>query len=82
MNPSVVLNRFQRVLLCIAFFASVLFLPKTLFAQSACPAGNEPICKSTEFCLGLNAGFFGFAALDRPFIDLSKGAALVVDGYM
>ena len=58
-----------------------LMLPHQAMSQSACPADGTSACKSSEFCLGLNTGFYGYAAQDRPFIDLARGAGLSVDGY-
>jgi len=54
---------------------------QSLLAQSACPASGESFCKSTTTCAGLNAGSFGYGSLDKPFIDLMRGAGVSVEGF-
>jgi len=54
-----------------------------LNAQSAaCPAGGGVNCGTSEYCVGVNAGFFNMASLDRPFIDQMRSANIDVRGYV
>jgi len=58
-----------------------LILPQPAAAQTACPANGGSFCEATTTCAGLNAGSFGFGSLDKPFIDLMRGAGVSVEGF-
>ncbi len=68
-------------LLSVVMFSLTLVYAPLAAAQSACPANGESFCKQTTSCLGLNTGSFGYGSLDKPFIDLMKGAGIAVQGY-
>jgi|GEM_PF-1777851 len=63
------------LVLCTFTFAPV----QTAEAQAACTSRNG--CQQPAFCMGTNTGFFAYWGVEKPFLDLTKAAAVSVDGY-
>lgn len=67
----------------VCFFVSILAIliwPTRALTQVGCPA-PQSFCHSSSYCVGINAGYFDYWSLDRPFIDQARGAAISVAGY-
>lgn len=52
---------------------------KLLASTYSCPEDGSRWCHTSQFCVGINTGFFGYYNVDKVVIDQAKGASFEID---